>query len=238
MLPRSSVVPAGGGCRSRGPSRTSSETSLARCGSKPASSSCSLGLVAAAGPRPTAPAPSPGPVGDGERHRRALVGASCRGRGSCAATRSRSTSALTTCTMSTSKPRVLERSARRSPTSLPTTSGTASCSGREQQVAAPTRDRRRSARARSAATATSGCRPAAPPRRPARRRGGGADHRPLPASARGRLERGDELVGVCEARGGSFSSARSTTASSAGGIAGLSSRGGTRRLGDLLERDR
>ena len=39
-------------------------------------------------------------------------------------------------------------------------------------------------------------------------------------------------------RAGSFSSARSTTASSAGGTAGLSALGGTGALVDLLERDR
>ena len=44
---------------------------------------------------------------------------------------------------------------------------------------------------------------------------------------RAACERRDELVGVWNRRAGSFSSARRTTASSAGGTVGLSSRGGT-----------
>ena len=61
--------------------------------------------------------------------------------------------------------------------------------------------------------------------------------RSRPARERG-VEGGDEGVGALEALPGVFSSARITTASSAGETCGLIELGPLRRLRDLLHRDR
>ena len=224
-LPRSSGVPAGGEVSTTRPLRTSSENTrstrleagvLERL----------LGLVLRqAGDVGTGA--SPGPV------ETVIVtvdpsGASVLGRGSCAATWSRSTSGLTTVTMSTSKPRFW-RICEAVADSRPITSGTVSCSGLSSRYEADG-DRRERQRDQQPQP------PAAAARSSSTTIGGG---------------RGDHLCGsrapvssaamnssaFWKRRAGSFSSARSTTASSAGGIAGSISRGRHRQLGDLLERD-